>query len=263
MPSLSDLVADLAAEHASLDAVVGDLPARAWSTPTPAAGWDVRDSISHLGFFDGTAALALTDPEAFAAHRAQPAPPTDLGPADVALGRSLGDPARLLDRWRAGRTGLVDAIRGVPHEGRGVRVPWYGPPMSVGSFVTARLMETWAHGVDVRDALGAPLDAGSRLRHVCHIGIAARPFAFRAHRLEDPGDPIRVEAAAPDGGVWTWGPPDAADRVTGPAVELALVLTQRRHPGRTSVRAVGPVAAAWLSVAQAFAGPGTVPDPDR
>ena len=32
--------------------------------------------------------------------------------------------------------------------------PWYGPSMSARSFVTARLMETWAHGMDVADALG-------------------------------------------------------------------------------------------------------------
>jgi hypothetical protein len=31
------------------------------------------------------------------------------------------------------------------------RITWYGPSMSARSFVTARLMEAWAHGQDVAD----------------------------------------------------------------------------------------------------------------
>jgi uncharacterized protein (TIGR03084 family) len=135
--------------------------------------------------------------------------------------------------------------------------------MSIASFTTARLMETWAHGADVRDALGVPLAPSLRLRHVIHLGVTARPFAFAVHGVDDPGDPIRVEAQAPDGTTWTWGPDEAADRVSGPALDLALLLTQRRHRSRTGVTATGPTAEAWLTIAQAFAGPPTVTDPAR
>ena len=44
---------------------------------------------------------------------------------------------------------------------------------------TARLMETFAHGRDVADALGAHARAATaRLRHVCHLGVRTRGFAY-------------------------------------------------------------------------------------
>jgi uncharacterized protein (TIGR03084 family) len=260
LPDIDELGRDLAAEHAALDQVVATRPDDAWATPSPAAGWDVRDCISHLCYFDESATLALTDPEAFEVAKAALIRATlDGEEPDVELGRAM-EPAQLLGRWRQARAAFLGAVGGVP---AGTRVRWYGPPMGVGSFVTARIMETWAHGQDVRDALGVPPEVSARLRHVVHLGVGARPFAFAAHGVEDPGDPIRVEAAAPDGSVWSWGPPDAANRVDGSALDLALLLTQRRHRSHTSVVVEGPTAEAWLAIAQAFAGAATVTAPDR
>lgn len=247
---LGALRADLAAEHAALDAIVAALEPAAWATPTPAEGWDVRDSISHLCYFDETATLAVTDPEGFAAHVAELTSGA-AGTPDVDLGRSL-DPPALLARWRSSRTRLLEALGGLAP---GARVPWYGPAMGAASFITARLMETWAHGVDVTDALGRPPVVSARLRHVCDIGIRARPYAFAVHGVDDPGDPVRIEVTAPGGGTWTWGPPGVPDRIVGTALDLAAVLTQRRHPDDTALEVHGPVASLWISVAQAFAGP--------
>jgi uncharacterized protein (TIGR03084 family) len=270
-PTVAELCTDLAAEHAALDDVVAGLPAAAWATATPAAGWDVRDSISHLCFFDESATLALTDPDGFETHKgllvAAMAEVAAAGPSagtpDVVLGRELPSPGALLDRWRAGRAAYLDAAAASAAADPGRRIPWYGPPMSVASFTTARLMETWAHGADIRDALGEPIDASPRLRHIVHIGVTARPYAFAVHGVTDPGETFRVEAAAPDGTTWTWGPPEAPDRVTGSALDLALVLTQRRHRSHTGVTVEGPVAEQWLAIAQAFAGPPTITDPGR
>ncbi len=249
-PAPDALLADLHEEHAALDARVGDLDDAAWTTPTPAEGWAVRDQLSHLAFFDGTAVLALTDAEAFAAHTNSMA----AGPKepDLELGRS-GDHQQLLRSWREGRGAVLAAAAAADPT---ARVPWYGPPMSLASFVTARLMETWAHGQDVADALGLPPVVSDRLRHVCHIGVGARAYSFRVRGLPDEGQPLRIEATPPEGGEpWTWGPADATDRVTGSALGLALVLTQRRHRDDTDVVAEGLGASQWLAIAQAFAGP--------
>jgi uncharacterized protein (TIGR03084 family) len=263
MPTAAELCADLAAEHDALDAVVAGLAAPQWATATPAAGWDVRDSISHLCFFDEVATKALIDPAGFDAIRADLVTAMTAGATpDVALGRDQGDPGALLARWRASRAAFVDAA-GSAATVASRRVPWFGSPMSVASFTTARIMETWAHGTDVRDALGVPLATGPRLRHVIHIGVTARPFAFAGHGVTDPGDPVRVEAATPGGPTWTWGPEDATERVTGGALDLALLFTQRRHRSHTNVTVEGPTAAAWVTIAQAFAGPPTVADPGR
>jgi uncharacterized protein (TIGR03084 family) len=162
-------------------------------------------------------------------------------------------PADELRSWflRA-RARMVEVFAGLDPK---TRVVWYGPPMSPASFATARLMETWAHGRDVADALGADWPATARLRHVAEIGVRALPNSYRARRLPVPDTPVRVELTAPDGSLWTWGPEDADNVVSGPALDFCLVATQRRHPADTAVRAEGPVAEEWLGIAQAFAGP--------
>ena len=135
--------------------------------------------------------------------------------------------------------------------------------MAVASSVTARIMETWAHGQDVADALGVGRPLTGRLRHVCDIGIRARPFSYRNRGLPPPETPLRVELVAPDGSSWEWGPPDAADRVTGTALDFALVVTQRRLAADSDLVVEGDDARTWMGFAQAFAGNPTDTDPGR
>ena len=254
-PTVSPMEAlcdDLAAEHADLDRIVGD--GARLREATPAAGWTVGDQISHLWFFDQRALMALTDPEAFAADAVHlQASMAATGGTDLSAeaGRAL-PPAELLDNWRTDRGALLDHARGVDPR---ARVPWYGPAMSARSFITARLMETWAHGQDVVDALGAERTPTDRLRHVAHIGVGARPFSYAANGRTRPDAEIRVELGAPSGATWTWGPEDAVNRVTGPALDFCLLVTQRRHRDDVAVAAHGAAADEWLDLAQAFAGP--------
>jgi uncharacterized protein (TIGR03084 family) len=116
-------------------------------------------------------------------------------------------------------------------------------------------METWAHGLDVADALGQPWPATKRLKHVAHIGVRARDFAFMVNGLTPPAEQFRVELTAPDGEVWAWGPDEAAQRVTGPALDFCFLACQRRPPNTLDVTAEGEDARRWLTIAQAFAGP--------
>ncbi len=127
--------------------------------------------------------------------------------------------------------------------------------MSCRSFVTARLMETWAHGQDVADGLGVVRTPTDRLRHVAHIGVAARPFSYLANGLEPPMLDVHVRLDAPSGAVWTWGPAAAVDRVSGRALDFCLVVTQRRHLDDVDLDIVGDGARQWMAIAQAFAGP--------
>jgi len=134
------------------------------------------------------------------------------------------------------------------------RVPWYGPPMSPASFVTARLLETWAHGQDIVDALDIARLPTPRLRHVAHIGVRARRNSYAARGLEMPAGDVRVVLTGPGGERWSWNE-DAADGVSGDAMDFCLVVTQRRHPADTGLVIDGPLAEEWMSIAQAFAGP--------
>jgi uncharacterized protein (TIGR03084 family) len=135
--------------------------------------------------------------------------------------------------------------------------------MSVASFATARVMETWAHGQDVADALGVVRAPTMRLRHVAEIGVRARPFAYVSRGRDVPDRGVRVELDAPDGTTWAWGPDDAADRITGDALDWCLVATQRRNPVDTTLVVTGDVATEWIGIVQAFAGPPTDQRPPR
>ena len=257
---MSEVCADLRAEHADLDALVAPLHPRAWDTPTPAEGWTIRDQISHLTYFDERALLACTDPDRFRSWRdasmTNELMPSEGDRADVALGRRM-PPDELLELWRRTRSRLVAALEASDSK---ARIPWFGPDMSAASKATARLMETWAHGQDVADALGIERKATDRLKHVIHIGLRALPYAYSVRKMDVPDEPIRVEVTSPSGELWTWGPEGAANAVRGPAVDLALVVVQRRHRDDTAREAEGPLAYEWLSIAQAFAGP---PGPGR
>ncbi|MFI9065260.1 TIGR03084 family metal-binding protein [Streptomyces sp. NPDC053429] len=252
-PSAVAVFADLRAEGGELDSLVGELPGADWAAPTPAAGWTIAHQIAHLHWTDRASLLALTDAEGFAvmAEEAAKAPDTfvDEGAAEGAL----LDPAELLARWREGRAALDAALAAADPD---ARFPWYGPPMKAASMASARLMETWAHGQDVADALGVRRAPTNRLRHVARIGVRARDYAYAVRGLAAPGEPFRVELLAPDGsGVWAFGPEDAGQRVTGPALDFCLLVTQRAHRADLALTATGPDADRWLDIAQAFAGP--------
>ncbi|WP_329363259.1 TIGR03084 family metal-binding protein [Streptomyces sp. NBC_00669] len=243
---------DLRAEGDALDGLVAGLGAREWGAGTPAEGWTVAHQIAHLAWTDGRALLAVRDPAQFTAELGRGAVELGMAVAEGAAAGAAEPYGELLARWRNGRGLLLEVLAAAPPE---ARFPWYGPPMSTASVATGRLMETWAHGEDVADTLGVRREPTARLRHVARIAVRARDYAFSVHGLTPPAEPFRVELAAPDGELWTYGPPDAEQRVTGPALDFCLLAVRRRHRDDTAVRAWGADADAWLSVAQAFAGP--------
>src|SRR6516225_5560113 len=219
--ALQQIVADLRAESDDLDVLVAPLADDRWAAPTPAAGWTIAHQIGHLLWTDRASLTAITDEAAFAAlletATADPIGFVEAGADELAA----TGPAELLADWRATRTRLHDALLTVP-DGR--KLPWFGPPMSAASMATARLMETWAHGLDVADTLGVARPPTARLRSVAHIGVRARDYAFAINGLPTPTEPFLVELRAPDGGTWSWGPPDAAQRVTGGAEDFCFLV---------------------------------------
>ncbi|WP_229698796.1 TIGR03084 family metal-binding protein [Wenjunlia tyrosinilytica] len=247
-----EVLDDLIDESAELDGLVRALPPERWAEQTPAPGWTVAHQIAHLLWTDEVALLSATDAERFAklteAALANPDSYVDEGAEE---GARL-ETAELLARWRAARAALQEALRALPP---GTRLPWYGPPMSVASMATARLMETWAHGQDVADTLAVTRQPSRRLRQIARIGFRTRDYAYLVRGLTPPAEQFRLELTAPDGALWTFGPEDAAQRVTGPAQDFCLLVTQRRNRADLAVRAEGADADRWLDIAQAFAGP--------
>ncbi|MEU0500262.1 TIGR03084 family metal-binding protein [Nocardia sp. NPDC005998] len=252
MADLDALLRDFSDECTELERIVAALAPADWSQPTPAPGWSIAHQIGHLAWTDEVATMAAADADGFA-KLLEDAAPKVLTFVDAAAEEAATTPAaELLDRWRRGRDDLIDALRAVPS---GTKLPWFGPPMSPASMVSARIMETFAHGQDVADALGVTRTPTARLRTVAHIGVRTRNFAYTVHGKNTPAEEFRVELTAPDGDIWSWGPEDATQRVTGPALDFCLLVTQRRHRDDLALETEGADAAEWLTIAQAFAGP--------
>jgi uncharacterized protein (TIGR03084 family) len=248
---MTALAADLAAESAVTRGLVAGLDEAGWHTPTPAAGWDIADQISHLAYFDEVTVQSALDPEQFKAELADAEAGGGINPDTIAIRFRDRSGAQLLDWFDTARAGLIGTFQGLDPR---ARLPWFGPPMSAASSLTARIMETWAHTQDIADALGVTREPTDRLRHVAHIGVGARAFSYAVHGKSMPAVEIRVELTSPDGAVWTWGAAEAENRVTGPALDFCLLVTQRRHRNDLGLAIEGPAAIEWMAIAQAFAG---------
>ena len=251
MTDLEALIDDLSDEQEALDDVVAGLSADDWSRPSPSPGWTVGDQIGHLTYFDGTAALAIEDTDAFRKSVDDLFLDED-GIEEATLFRRLEPEA--LERWREHRRLLLDRAAMLADTDR---VPWYGPDMSAKSFITARLMECWAHGTDVADTVGAERPPTRRLAHIARLGFITRGWSYVNRGEPMPEGDVRVVLDGPDGERWEFGPEDAAARVSGDAEQFCLVVTQRRNLDDTSLTVDGAIADDWLRKAQAFAGPPT------
>ncbi len=259
---VTEVAADLESEHEALERVLRDLTDDQLGLATPSPRWSVADQIGHLTYFDGTAALAVTDPDGFQqaiTDLMNAAAEGNEGVDDHTLGgfRRLS-PSAQIEAWRDNRKLLIDAAATLAND---TRVPWYGPSMGSKSFLTARLMETWAHGQDIVDTVGAVRPATDRLRHIAQLGYITRSWAYINRRMDIPEGDVRVELSSPSGDTWVWGDSDDSS-VVGAAEDFCLVTTQRRNVADTELIVSGDRANDWMSRAQAFAGPPTdAPDP--
>lgn len=249
---MRDLIDDLRAEQEDLDRMLAGLDDPAWDKMTMAEPWTIRDTISHLAFFDERETQAISDPEKFADEINQRL----AGGIEsyMALGLDRGrsmTPSQVLAWWRAARAAEVKAFEGVDPD---TKLPWYGPPMKAPSAVIARLMETWAHGHDVADALEVTRPPTERLFHIAELGVKTFSWSYLNRGLEVPAERVRVALRGPSGRSRVWND-QTSNSVTGPVDEFCLVVAQRRNYLDTSLVIEGEVARSWMEVAQIFAGP--------
>jgi uncharacterized protein (TIGR03084 family) len=248
---------DLAAEGDDLDHLVSVIEPNRWRTATPSPGWTIAHQIGHLAASDRFAALAVTDPVAFAARRREVAPALNEANDAAAADAAVLSPGDLLAEWREARASVIAGLSAVP---AGERIEWVAGPLSPASLASTLLMELVGHGQDVRDALRVVWTPTDRIFHLARLGARTRDFAYRSRGLEPPVQEFCVELTAPSGELWTFGPLDAPQRVSGSAADFALLVTRRRHRSDLNLTAEGDDADQWLNFAQAYAGP---PSPGR
>ena len=194
-PTTPALLADLAVEEASLDRVVADLDPDGWATPTPAEGWDVRDSSR-------TSPAAKTWPHRPSTTRPRSSVRRDEILAAGAATRCSGTGAP----WPASRCatgGGLPAPTCSPSCGRR-----RGPRPVAGSRDRCRdvVRHRPAHGdLGPRPRRARPRSAcRSRCRPGCVTsptsGVRTRPFSYQ-NRGRPARRPVLVELDRPDGGV--------------------------------------------------------------
>jgi uncharacterized protein (TIGR03084 family) len=247
-------VTDFRDESEALYALLSPLESDAFGTPTQFKQWTFDDVLGHLHLWNHAADLSLTDATAFQDFIGEVfryARSGSLRAFEKQWLDGLRGP-ELLEQWH----GFV--LRMAEHFGAAdpqARVQWAGPDMSVRSSITARLMETWAHGLAIYDALGVERVDTDRIRNIAVLGVNTYGWTFRNRGQEVPGDMPYVRLTAPSGDTWEWGEPSETERIEGSAAEFCQVVTQTRNVADTALRLTGARAAGWMRIAQCFAGP--------
>jgi enediyne biosynthesis protein E11 len=246
-----DVITDLVTEADELDEMLAGLDENQWTTATPAPGWTVAHQVAHLASTYRLATLSAADPEGFKALTAQLSDDFDANVAG-ALANYLGDPPQVLfSRWKDERATAVKALAALPLD---QVVPWLVRPLTAGILAGAGMMELFAHGQDIADAVGVTPVRTDRVRHLVEFAVRTWDFGYLARDLTPPDTQFWFELTAPSGAVWTFGPENAMQTITGPAVDLCLLATRRRHHADLDIVAQGPDAEAWLDIAQCYRG---------
>lgn len=259
MAEPDDVISDLTADGAELDRLVADLAPSRWSLPTPAPGWTIAHQVAHLTMVFNLAELAAADAAGFQAMTTRMG-----GDFDAAVNTAIADqvsepPEKLFERWRKQRAATDAALAAAPPDRP---VPWLVNPLPPGVLAAAGMMELFGHGQDIADTLSVRRQHTDRLRHLVGFAVRTRDFGYLSRGMTPPEEDFRFEIVAPSGALWEFGPADAAQRISGPAIDLCLLVTRRRHHADLAVTATGVDAERWLELAQAYrgpAGPGRAP----
>ncbi len=252
---MQDLCIELVSEHAALDDIVKGLNQSQWQEKTPFCDWTIHDEICHIAAFDSKAKLSATDPDGF--QKDMEVMLTGIADIDDFFENAVKDmkklsPKELMEYWINVRTGMIKAFSKLdPID----KLPWYGLPMNAKSFLIARMMETWAHGQDIADALKIKREPTSRLKHIAHLGVTTFSWSFMNRQLEKPSQKVRIELKGPEEEAWLWNTDQSENTITGTAEDFCLVVAQRRHVDDTELITKGDIARQWMTIAQAFAGP--------
>ncbi len=249
---------DFLLESRDLYARVQHLDDRELQLPTDFKSWTIETIVRHLHFWNGMALYALEDGARFKA---------EIAPVLAGMGGGKGLPeielegvpatgSQLVADWRELFEVVAQAYQNAdPSQ----RCTWAGPSMSARSCITARQMETWAHGQEVYDLQGVDRENTDRIRNIVILGVNTFGWTFQVRGEEAPTPQPFVELQAPSGEVWTFGEPQTDNVIRGSAEGFAQVVTQTRNVEDTDVEFLGNSAERWMRNAQCFYGGPTAP----
>lgn len=250
-------VDDFLAESEALFEVLRGLDEAELEQPTAFKGWTIEDVLRHLHFWNRAVDFAGQGEAAFSGLKKR-----------VMTAFEDGTPLRKVERKVVPERGVVlratwiGFARALARRWADMdpkqRLPWVGPDMSARSAMTARQMETWAHGFEVFDTLGLHREEHDRIRNIVVLGVNTFAWSHQVQGLQVPEKMPKLRLEAPSGDTWEFGE-EGAGEITGKAADFAAVVTQTRAFDDTGLRTEGPVAEGWMRTAQCFAGPKEMP----
>ena len=252
MTQQPDPTGALTAECDELDELLAGLDDAQWKLPTPAPGWTITHQVAHLAATFRMAGLAGSDPDAFVAVMQRLDQDFTVNVANALSDYLTAPPEVLFGRWQAERTAAVKALAAVPGD---QLVPWLVNPLPPSILMMAGMMEAFAHGQDIADALGVRRTRTDRIKFLVAFAVRTWDFGYLARDEPRPNVEFGFELTAPSGARWQFGPENATQRISGPAEDFCLLVTRRRHRDDLAITAVGPDAEHWLDIAQAYRGP--------
>lgn len=245
------LLNDLIAEQSLVDTLVAELTEAEWLKPLPTVqNWNIKDAVIHIAFYDYAAYKLMNGEAENVRTLSQAEAGNDQFFRATKFHHFTGEEA--LWWWREQRTQMMNAFF---HKDSKERIPWApGLPMSAKSLVSARLMELWAHSVDIYAALALEPVVKERITSTLFLSWQARPNAYRINNLEMPDTPIYLELVLPSGKVWTQGDPKAENLIKGRALDWAMVAIRRKNWIDTDLEIIGDAARQFAMIVQTYAG---------
>lgn len=242
---MREILSDLVAEQQFLDQFLQQVNLKLWDVETPAKGWTIRDTISHLADYEELAAAVIAGESDLSRYKSS-SDHDAIRQEAVEKGRQMR-PQDVIEWWRNGRAKVVEPLS---HMNASDRVEWVTGDMSARTLATTRLMETWAHGLDIYAAAKAEIEDTQRIRHVCWLGWKSLPHSFKMAGLDF--EPVRVEVIGPGYAKWVYGPEDTDNLVKGSASDWARLSVRRIHLEETRLKVSGDAAEHAVRVVQAY-----------
>jgi uncharacterized protein (TIGR03084 family) len=238
-----DVLNDLAAEHAQLDAVLTGLEPGQWDAASAADGWTVADVVLHLAQTEEMVVASVREDMSVFARKEGLS--VDEYVAHLVAAERGAEGEEVHQRWRKASAAALEALRSCPPD---QRLLWATAPLSPRTLATTRIAEHWAHALDIDPTY----QDSDRLRHIAWLAHRTLPYAFAVAGVTQHG-PVYSELTAPSGTVWRFGDPTAPTAVTGSASEFCRVGARRLAPEKSSLTAEGPDAPAVLHVLRNYA----------
>lgn len=246
---------DFLKESEELNRLVMSLSSDQLCKPTQFKQWSPSDILAHLHFWNRAAELQTSKPDALVSLLTSLKAGKSLRELERSAFSTV-DPIDQIVEWFTLAKQVSASFTVIAPK---ARLKWVGPDMSARSSITARQMETWAHGQAIFDLFGEERSESNRIKNIVVLGVNTFGWTYKSRKLNVPETMPRLELTAPSGDVWTFGDEASGSSVSGLAVEFCQVVTQTRNIADTHLQTNGEAARDWMSKAQCFAGPAHPP----